>query len=238
MKNKIYNALVIVRKLFTYNLKVVFGSKFYLFVLSAFLFFIVFGTISALNSSSFNRDDVYGLLLFPALLLIFYPTVFGIQNDADLRTLEIIFGIPDYRYKVWMVRYIMVNIIVFLLLFPLAYIAQVLLIDFGLLQMVTRLMVVVIFIGSLGFFLSTVVRNGNGAAVIMVVIGLFFLIMSENLSESMWNIFLNPYRSYSGNKEILWNETLFNNRVFMWSSAVVFLLLGLINLQRRERMLQ
>lgn len=238
MKNEIYNALVILRKLFAYNLKVVFGSKFYLFVLSAFLFFIVFGTISALNSSSFNRDDVYGLLLFPALLLIFYPTVFGIQNDADLRTLEIIFGIPDYRYKVWMVRLIMVNIIVFLLLFPLAYMAQVLLIDFGLFQMVTRLMVVVVFIGTLGFFLSTVVRNGNGAAVVMVVIGLFFLVMGNSLEESMWNIFLNPYLTFTGNKEILWNRTVFNNRIFMWSASGVFLLLGLINLQRRERMLQ
>jgi hypothetical protein len=238
MRNKIYNALVILRKLFAYNLKVVFGSKFYLFVLSAFLFFIVFGTISALNSSSFNRDDVYGLLLFPALLLIFYPTVFGIQNDADLRTLEIIFGIPDYRYKVWMVRLVMVNIIVFILLFPLAYMAQVLLIDFGLFKMVTRLMVVVVFIGTLGFFLSTVVRNGNGAAVVMVVIGLFFLVMGNSLRESMWNIFLNPYLTFAGNKEILWNETILKNRVFMWSASAVFLLLGLINLQRREKMLQ
>ncbi len=64
-------------------------------------------------------EDIYGLLAFPAILLVFFPSVFGIQSDADQRTLEIIFGIPDYRYKVWLVRYLMILVLVFLLLFPL-----------------------------------------------------------------------------------------------------------------------
>lgn len=44
----------------------------------------------------------YSMLLVPSILLIFYPTCFGIQNDQDAKTLEIIFGIPNYRYKIWL----------------------------------------------------------------------------------------------------------------------------------------
>lgn len=35
---------------------------------------------------------------------IFYPAIFGMQNDVDNRILEILFGIPDYKCKVWCVE--------------------------------------------------------------------------------------------------------------------------------------
>ena len=100
-----------------YNMRIVFGGKFIYFVGAALIFFLVLGTISAFEESYMSLRDVYGLLIFPTILLVFYPSAFGIQNDADQRTLEIIFGIPDYRYKVWLVRLLMVLVIVFIVLF-------------------------------------------------------------------------------------------------------------------------
>lgn len=234
------NTMVITYRLIRYNLKIVFGGKFWLFVLSALIFFLVFGTIQAFNDDYFMQNEVYGLLMFPALLLIFYPTVFGIQNDADMRTLEIIFGIPDYRYKVWSVRLIMVYFIVFILLFPLAYLARVLLIDFDFMPMIMQLMVVVFFVGALSFFLSTWIKNGNGTAVVIVLIGLAFFILGNDgaLEESMWNIFLNPFREMDGAEGLLWAETVTKNRIFMLAASVFFLLMGLLNLQKREKFLR
>ena len=81
-----------------YNMRIIFGGKFIYFILAAFIFFLVFGTIIALDNSFMRIEDIYGLLAFPAILLVFFPSVFGIQSDADARTLEIIFGIPDYIY--------------------------------------------------------------------------------------------------------------------------------------------
>ncbi|MFC0877551.1 hypothetical protein ACE01N_13200 [Saccharicrinis sp. FJH2] len=225
-------------RLVTYNLKIVFGGKFWLFVLSALLFFLIFGTVQAFNDDYFTQDEIYGLLLLPSLLLIFYPTVFGIQNDADMRTLEIIFGIPDYRYKVWFVRLIMVFLIVFALLFPLAYLARVLLIDFDYIPMILQLMVVVLFVGNLAFFLSTWIKNGNATAVVVVLIGLIYFIMQGVLRDSMWNIFLNPFRQLEGTAALLWEETVMYNRIFMLSASVIFILFGLLNLQRREKFLR
>ena len=151
-----------------YNMRIIFGGKFIYFILAAFIFFLVFGIILALDSGDIDMEDVYSLLAFPAILLVFFPSVFGIQSDADQRTLEIIFGIPDYRYKVWLVRYLMILLLVFLLLFPFAGLAYYALISFPILRLILHLMVLVVFVSSLGFSLSTMVRNGNATAVIMV----------------------------------------------------------------------
>jgi hypothetical protein len=221
-----------------YNLKIIFGGKFILFVFAALAFFLLFGTISALGEQSMEISDVYGLLVLPSALLVFYPSVFGIQKDADFHTLEIIFGIPDYRFKVWFLRLILVYFISFLLLFPFTFLAHVMLISIPVFSMVSQLMVLIVFIGAFAFCLSTIIRNGNGTAVTIIVAGLIFWILGESIQNSMWNVFLNPFKDPSGVNELLWKEIIFKNRVFLLSLSLLFLLLGLLNLQQREKFIR
>ena len=221
-----------------YNMKIIFGGKFIYFILAAFIFFLVFGIIVALEGGDMYIDTIYRLLAFPAILLVFFPSVFGIQSDADQRTLEIIFGIPDYRYKVWLVRYLMILLLVFLLLFPFAGLAYYALLSFPIIKVILHLMVLVVFVSALGFSLSTLVKNGNATAVIMVILGLFLLILSDELDESKWNIFLNPFDMPRDLNEIVWREIIRQNRIFMGIGSIVLILLGLLNLQRREKFLR
>ncbi len=225
-------------KLVRYNLIIVFGGKFILFVFAAFAFFLIFGTIAALNDQSMEIKDVYGLLTLPAVLLVFYPTVFGIQKDADFRTLEIIFAIPDYRYKVWLLRLFLVFVISFVLLFPFTLLAHLMLISIPIFPMILQLTVLIVFVGSLAFCLSTIIKNGNGTAVTIIIIGLIFMILGDSLQNSMWNIFLNPFGNPSNMNEVLWTEIIFKNRVFLLSTSFIFLLLGLFNLQQREKFIR
>jgi hypothetical protein len=228
------NAINLVR----YNMRIIFGGKFIYFILAAVLFYLVIGTITALDNDAIWISEIYGLIAFPAILLAFYPTVFGIQSDADQRTLEIIFGIPNYRYKVWLVRYFIILIMVFLMLFPFAAVSYYLLISFPFMKMILHIMVLVLFTSSMGFCVSTLVKNGNATAVIMVVFGLFFLILSEELYESKWNLFLSPFQEYGEVNEVVFRETLRQNRLILGISSAVFLLLGLLNLQQREKFLR
>jgi hypothetical protein len=221
-----------------YNIRIVFGGKFVYFILAAFGFFLLLGTIRAFDDSYLWIYDVYNLLIFPAILLVFYPSAFGIQSDADQRTLEIIFGIPDYRYKVWLVRMIMVLVIVYALLFPMAALANYALVSIPVFELVSQLMILVLFTAALGFCISTIVKNGNATAVIMVILGLVFLILSDELEYSKWNIFLNPFRTPDEISDIVWREIIRQNRVIMAVSSMVLLLLGLLNLQQRERFLK
>ncbi len=233
-RNIQYNLINLAR----YNIRIVFGGKFIYFIVAAVLFFLAIGTIIAFDESYLTQEDVYGLLIFPVILLVFYPSAFGIQNDADQRTLEIIFGIPDYRYKVWLVRLFMVLVIVFISLFPLAFIAHYVLVSIPIFKMVSQLMILALFCATLGFCVSTIVKNGNATAVIMVILGLVFIILADELSETKWNVFLNPFMAPGRINEIVWQETIRQNRIILSISSVVFLLIGLLNLQNREKFLK
>jgi hypothetical protein len=225
-------------KLGRYNMRIVFGGKFIYFIFASLGFFLLIGTIMAFDESHMDIHDVYGLLVFPTILLVFYPSAYGIQNDADQRTLEIIFGIPDYRYKIWLVRMGMVLVIVFATLFPFAWIAHYALVSIPILKMVLQLMVLAVFATSLGFCVSTLVKNGNATAVIMVVLGLVFLILADEIDYSKWNVFLNPFREPGNMNEYIWKETIRQNRIILGIASAVFILLGLLNLQNREKFLR
>ena len=115
-KKNIQNLLSVMFKQFRYSLRIIFANKFIYFFLAAIIFFLLVTVIHLFSTSNAEVSDVYYLLLFPGLLLIFYPAAFGIQNDEDSRMLENIFAIPNYRYKVWLPRLVMIYLLVFILL--------------------------------------------------------------------------------------------------------------------------
>ena len=132
----------------------------------------------------------------------------------------------------------MVLIIVYALLFPFAALAHYALVSIPIFKMVSQLMILVLFVSTLGFCVSTLVKNGNATAVIMVILGLVFLILADELDYSKWNIFLNPFRDPDSVNEIVWLETIRQNRIILVISSIVLLLLGLLNLQNREKFLR
>ncbi|MCG8701374.1 MAG: hypothetical protein MI922_25190, partial [Bacteroidales bacterium] len=94
------------------------------------------------------------------------------------------------------------------------------------------------FISTLSFGVSTLVKNGNATAVIVIIIGIVFFIIHDSIDNSKWNLFLNPFRSPSSINEIVWANTIKQNRLILFVVGVVFLLLGLLNLQKREKFLR
>ncbi|MCK5146141.1 hypothetical protein KAR48_05260 [bacterium] len=221
-----------------YNQKIIFANKFIYFLLAAVLFFLMIVTINIFSDNNFSSEDVYNTLLFPGILLIFYPSTFGIQNDADARMLEMIFGIPDYRYKVWLVRLGMMTVIVYGLILLLSIVSSAALYPVPVFEMSLQLMFPIVFLGALGFALSTVVKNGNGTAVVMVVIGLIFWISAGIVERSKWNIFLNPFSQPSNLNEALWRSIVYNNRIILFVGIILTVLWGLYRLQKREALLQ
>jgi len=101
--------------------------------------------------------------------------------------------------------------------------------------MVLQLMSPLFFLACLTFLLTTLIKNGNGAAVVMIIIGLFFFIMNEPLARSKWNVFLNPYNVPIDMNLTIWKNVVHQNRLMMAIGAVIAFLWGLMNLQRREK---
>ena len=216
-------------------MKIIFGNKFIFFLIAAVIFFLFVAIINLFSDSNPTEGSVYYLLIFPGLLLVFYPTTFGIQNDVDARMIEILFGIPNYRYKVWLVRVVLIYVVVSVILVGLSLVSAFALVSVPVFEMVFQLMFPIFFLGSLAFMFSTVIRNGNGTAVVMVVIGLAFWISSGILGNTKWNIFLNPFQIPSDMNETIWADITLNNRIYLVVGTAVTILSGLLNLQKREK---
>ncbi len=231
----IRNDLFVLIKMIRYNLRIIFANKFIWFLIAAFGFFMFVSIQTILNGGNLSEGTIYNILIFPGILLIFYPSVFGIQNDDDSRMLEILFGIPNYRYKVWLVRLIMIYILIYLITVLFATVASVLLFKINIFEMAYQLMFPVIFLGSLSFMFSTIIKNGNGTAVTMVIIGVVLLMVSDAVDRTQWNMFLNPFKIPRNFNEVIWQGIISKNRIFMGISMVVFILYGLFNLQKREK---
>jgi hypothetical protein len=237
-----------------YNLKIIFAGKFFWFLLASFAFFAFFMFQLVWNRGEINEGAVYSMLLFPCLLLIFYPVVFGIQNDEDNRILEIIFGIPNYRYKVWGVRMLMVYVANYFILILFAYVARLLLYPVNSFEMAAQLIFPMLFFGNLAFMFSTITRSGNGTAVLMIIIGLLFYIFmnassgggggpggggnmnpTTSMSNQFWNVFIKPFVIPNNIHPMIWQDIIIKSRIFLIVGGVVFLMIGLLNLQKREK---
>jgi hypothetical protein len=98
-----------------------------------------------------------------------------------------------------------------------------------------QLMYPIVFMGSLAFMFSTVIKNGNGTAVAMVLIGVALIILQDAIERTQWNVFLNPFEIPNNFNEIIWQGIITKNRIFLGVGIVVFILYGLFNLQKREK---
>lgn len=233
--NTLYNYFNLIQKMILYNLRIVFANKFIWFLAGSILFYLGPSVIYVFSEDILRMQDLYGVFIFSGILLVFYPSVFSIQNDQDARTIEILFGIPNYRYKVWLVRIILIFVIAYLIMFVFTFLSSVLIVKFNIVRMTTQVMMPVLFLGMMSFMLSTVIRNGNGTAVVMIIFGLFFLILGDILSKSQWNVFLNPFDPPYGVSETTWAIITMKNRIILITGTLLFLLTALFNLQKREK---
>jgi hypothetical protein len=229
------NFIGLVYKMIIYNLRIIFANKFIWFLAGSVLFYLGLSVIYVFTNDVSNIEDLYGVFIFSGILLVFYPSVFGIQNDQDARTIEILFGIPNYRYKVWTVRIFLIFAIAYLIMLVFTFLSSQLIVKFPVVKMTSQVMIPVIFLGMMAFMLSTVIRNGNGTAVIMIIFGMFFLILSDMLRKSQWNVFLNPFDLPSDVNETAWAIITIKNRITLITGIVLFFLAALFNLQKREK---
>ena len=135
-----------------YNLRIIFANKFIWFLAGSVVFYLGLSVIYAFENDVSRMSDLYGVFIFSGILLIFYPTVFGIQNDQDARTIEILFGIPNYRYKVWLVRVLLIYIIGFLIMLAFTCLSSVLIVKFRFVNVTVQVMLPVIFSWHDGFY--------------------------------------------------------------------------------------
>ena len=227
--------LTTIKQLIEYNIKIIFGNKFLYFMLGALVFFGITVSVNMLGNDEITAGTAYSMLMMPCILLVFYPMCFGIQNDQDAKIIEIIFGIPNYSYKIWLFRLLISYIICFLITIVLATITWWVIVDVSVLTLTFQSMVPALFIGTLSFMLSTIIKNGNGTSVVIIIIGLILTFVQDFIGTSPWNIYLNPFNLPTNMNVQIFYEIVFNNRLIMVIASIIFILAGLNKTRDREQ---
>lgn len=228
------NGITNIIKLIKYNIKVIFANRFKYFIGSAILIFILAFISWIYSNNIINEANVYNMLIFPSILLVFYPSCYGIQNDKDLKTIELIFGIPNYRFKIWGFRLVVSLFISLIITLILAAIINITFVDISVFEMSLQVMVPTLFISLLGFMLSSILKNGNTVAVVLIIIGILLYMYGENVKESKWNIFINPYVD-SLQMPIVFARKLVSNRIIMLIASSFMLIVGFYHSRNREK---
>jgi len=226
-------------KLCMYNMRIIFAGKFIWFLLVGLVLFFFLMFAAASRGTELSHGMVYNQLIIPGILLVFYPSCFGIQNDADHRILELLFGIPNYMYKVWLFRLFMIYVEVYLILVVYAFLARILLYPVAPFVMAAQLMIPVLLFGNLAFLYSTLIRNGNAAAVLSVLTVILALILGSTplVENKVWDVTINPYEEPENINAAIWGVILLKNRIMMVVASIIFLMSGLLGLQNRGKFL-
>ena len=219
-----------------YSARQTFAGRFVYFLLLAVAVFFLVAIVQATRQAvPPSPETIYYFLLVPGVLLTLYPSAYALQGDLDAGMLETLFGIPDYRYKIWLVRQLVQNLVIAGLLTVLALFCRVALADFSVGAMVFHLMFPVAFLGALGLLLATLTRSGNGALAILVVVVLVFWISTEGLSDSRWFLYHNPFAQLDEVESLMRSGITFYNRTYLLAGTAACLLWALLRLQNRER---
>jgi len=234
--NKIMQNFQMLRQIVIYNVKIIFANKFLYFLLAALIVFMAIVSINLFDPNWYpGLADVYSILLISGLLLIFYPSAFGIQNDLDSRMIEVLFGIPNYRYKVWLTRLIVIYLIVWFMLVLMSILSYWTLVPVPVMELTLQLMFPIAFLGALAFMLSTIIRNGNGTAAVVIIIGLITWLSIGFFDNNPWNVFLNPFKIPEDLSYSIWIDIIFRNRLYLIIGTILAVLTGLSKLQKREK---
>lgn len=220
-----------------YNLKIIFSGVFVYFAAAAGLVLFLLILLVAYNTDAVMPlpDSAYYMLLLPGIVILLYPTAYGIQNDMDAKMMEVLIGIPNYRYKIWVARMAIVGLVEFLITLIFCLIVDLIFISMNVLEMAYQLMYPFLFLSMLTFMISTLVRSGPGTAAVTIIIMLIFFILSGPLVESQWNLFLNPFENPTDISGMIWMDRILYNRVVLVIGTVIFSLVSLYSLQKRHR---
>ena len=142
-------------------------------------------------------------------------------------------------YKVWLFRLVMIYVEVYLILVVYAFLARILLFPVEPFSMAGQLMLPVTLFGNLAFLYSTLIRNGNAAAVLSVLTVILAMILGNIplVENKMWDVTINPYEEPENINAAIWSLTLLKNRIIMAVAAIIFLMSGLLGLQNRGKFL-
>ena len=119
-----------------------------------------------------------------------------------------------------------------------AYLTNWIVVEVQPVEIAAQALVPAFFIGMCAFMFSTILRNGNGTAVVLIIVGILLFFLDMVLGVSYWNVLMNPYDIPLEQNPIIFYDTLFYNRIAVMTASIVLLIVGLNSMRKREKFIK
>lgn len=95
----------------------------------------------------------------------------------------------------------------------------------------------VLFFGSLACMLSTLIRSGNGTAVVMILASILMFVVGnlEGTRNTFWDVFMNHFSVPYHIHPLIWETVVVKSRIFLLSASVVWIMISSLSLQKSEK---
>ncbi len=211
----------------------------FLFGVAAWLVFLYIINYRQPLLSRLQTDAVFTLVLeLPLGVLAILLSMQIIASEKEKRTLEVMFTAAGSRYKLWLLRFGSLHLLLALLAVVLNLFAFFFFTDIPLFTAALHAFIPAFFISTLTLFFSVRLRSGLAAGMITAGLSSVLLLFSAELSDTAYTVFFNPYavfRHVDPEVRTLW---MWQNRISITIAGLLFYFGALRGLDKRERLLK
>ena len=180
---------------------------------------------------------LYVLVEIPGAVLAIYLTMDLVAGERDHRTLETLFSTSMSHYGIWAMRMVTVYVVLLVTLLAMSAAAYLLFAEFPFALGGLNAFAPAFLLVNLTFFFSVLCKSSNTAAMLSLGAIIGVLLSAEQLRETYYFLFLNPFELPLGIDAMVWAEIVLINRVGLLAGGGLLLFLGLRRMAQRERLL-
>lgn len=181
------------------------------------------------------------LLALPLTILTVFLNMQLITSEKDNRTLEVMFTTAGSRYKVWLLKVTVLNVVLFLIALFLGLVSFFTFTDMAIFASALYIFIPIFFLGNLTLFFAVRFRSGLAAG--MVSAGVIFLLFISNtiMEENdlyRYMLYFNPYDIPRTIDPQTWGLWTLQNKIGVFLLALLMLFFALRGMEKRERLLR
>lgn len=221
--------------------QILFFNRFYWFIGGVLGYFLVAYIINY-NGEMIDRldqsDVLTALFLIPFTVLAIFLNMQVISREKDNRTLEVMFTTSGSRYKVWILRFLTLNLILLSISVLFSTLVFFTFTEIEIIATGIHAFVPTFFIGSMTLYFAVKFRSGFAAGMWATGMVLFISMFAEPLEHTKYFLFFNPYDVPRQLDPETWSLWMWQNRIGILLIGCFLQFMALRGLENREKMLR
>jgi len=218
--------------------KVLFGWLALLFIAGSLIYFVAYCIIRAQIDRPFVVGEALAWLVWlPTTVVAVFFGMRLVMQERDAGVIETLFTVSVSRYRIWIVKFVVLQLFVGILALVLIVLTDVFAIDLSILPTLLAVIPPLIFFAALTVYFSVLFKSGSAAALCVTAIVAFVLMISEGISITVVFPYLNPFDRPVNADAFIWLRTILYNKVGYSVLGGVSFWRAMRRLDRRERLL-